>query len=45
MLSNDQTFDQHLLMDTNYVLTYNDKIEHVEQVTFINVTFEFYIMT
>lgn len=34
-------FNRLLLMVTKYVLTYNDKIEHVEQVTCTNVTFEF----
>jgi hypothetical protein len=45
MFYHDQTFYRHLLLVTKYVFTYNDKIEHVEQVTYTNVTFEFYTMT
>jgi hypothetical protein len=40
-----QTFYPHLVIVTIYVFTYNDKIEHVEQVAYTGVTFEFYIMT
>jgi hypothetical protein len=40
-----QTFHPHLVIVTIYVFTYNDKIQHVEQVAYTGVTFEFYIMT